>query len=65
MLNLLRYFAKFRTENDVGVWKYLHPVSYTHLDVYKRQLEACTIEVLLGCMTSYGIVSINASVEYE
>ena len=26
--------------NGIQVWKYLRPVSYTHLDVYKRQMYA-------------------------
>ena len=28
---------------QIGAWKALKAVSYTHLDVYKRQIPSCTI----------------------
>ena len=41
---------KYKPLFDFTVSKSSEPVSYTHLDVYKRQAYYCSIHHLLGCL---------------
>ena len=50
---LLPYFGKLKmcniTAQQIITWQNEMPVSYTHLDVYKRQLYVCTAGSLRCC----------------
>ena len=40
------WFHELKAEIKKIVWPTLKPVSYTHLDVYKRQGDTCRIQVV-------------------